>query len=85
MTTDSELPADVVAAIHARKKVNAIKLLRAERGIGLKEAKEIVDDYVSGLPPGIANPPGQVDSGVGRWVFVGLGIAAVYLAYRFLA
>ncbi len=45
-TPDSELPAQVTAAIRAGRKIDAIKQLRAGRNIGLKEAKEIVGAYV---------------------------------------
>lgn len=46
MSQIPELEADVLAALNSGKKVTAIKLLRAHRGIGLKEAKMLVD----GLP-----------------------------------
>jgi len=40
------LPDDVLEALRDRQKIKAIKLLREHRGIGLKEAKEIVDQYL---------------------------------------
>ena len=40
------LSAAAVAALHQGNKVEAIKLVRAERGIGLKEAKDLVDAYL---------------------------------------
>ena len=40
-----ELEADVQAALDSGKKVTAIKLLRNHRGLGLKEAKDIVDAH----------------------------------------
>src|SRR5207247_788457 len=48
VTTDpgTPLPADVVAAIQQGDKIDAIKRLRAVRGLDLKEAKDIVDAYV---------------------------------------
>ena len=45
MNDISELPNDVVDAIHAGKKIEAIKRLREYNGLGLKEAKQIVDAY----------------------------------------
>jgi ribosomal protein L7/L12 len=40
-----EFEPEVVAAINSGQKVTAIKILRQKRGIGLKEAKELVDAY----------------------------------------
>lgn len=36
---------DVLEAINNDNKIEAIKLLRVSRGIGLKEAKDLVDQY----------------------------------------
>lgn len=47
MNTEQGLPADVIEAIHANRKIEAIKRLREHRGIGLKEAKQAVDVYIS--------------------------------------
>jgi ribosomal protein L7/L12 len=41
------LPEKVVIALGGGKKIDAIKLLREERGIGLKEAKDVVEEYLS--------------------------------------
>lgn len=41
--SDSSLPADVMLALRAGNKIEAIKLLRAKTGLGLKEAKDAVD------------------------------------------
>ncbi len=38
------VPADVVAALDRGEKIEAIKRLRAATGLGLKEAKDRVDD-----------------------------------------
>jgi len=43
---DVGLPAPVIEALRTGKKIEAIKLLRLERNLGLKEAKDLVDDYV---------------------------------------
>ena len=42
-----DLPEDVIDALHQRQKIQAIKLLRQQRGLGLKAAKDIVDQYLS--------------------------------------
>lgn len=37
---------EVIEAIKSRRKLQAIKLLRNETGLGLKEAKEAVEAYI---------------------------------------
>lgn len=41
----ASLPAPVVAALHRKRDIEAIRLLREHRGIGLKEAKDVIDAY----------------------------------------
>ncbi|MDR7023087.1 ribosomal protein L7/L12 [Pseudomonas peli] len=41
--SDQDLPAQVVAALERGQKIEAIKLLRELRGLGLKEAKDLVE------------------------------------------
>ena len=43
IVTEDELPADVVAAIKQGNKIKAIKLLREATGLGLANAKVLVD------------------------------------------
>lgn len=45
-----DLPLAVTAALKEGRMIEAIKLLREARGIGLKEAKDTLDDYI------LANP-----------------------------
>lgn len=45
-----EMPHEVVAALERGRKIEAIKLLRESRGLGLKEAKEAVELYVREHP-----------------------------------
>ena len=85
MTENTELSAEVLAAIGKNRKIEAIKLLREERRIGLKEAKEIVDQYIEAQPPGARSPTGNADTGAGRIVLVACVLIAAYVAYRMLA
>ena len=39
-----------ISALHRGNKIEAIKIVREERHIGLKDAKDIVDDYVRSQP-----------------------------------
>lgn len=50
MSESPQLPAEVVNAIHAGRKIEAIKLLREARGLGLKDAKHAVDAYIRKNP-----------------------------------
>jgi len=48
--TEMQLPSAAIAALQQGNKIEAIKIIRQERGIGLKEAKDAVDRYVQGDP-----------------------------------
>ena len=80
------LPPDAARALARGDKIEAIKLLRAETGVGLKEAKDWVDAQgsVSQFPTGLA--PGEVPRNEGRWgwilVVVLLAAAAWFLVFR---
>ena len=43
IVTDNELPPEVMDAIRDGRKIEAIKLLREEKGLGLANAKVLVD------------------------------------------
>jgi ribosomal protein L7/L12 len=77
------LPAAVVAALEQGNKIEAIKLLRQQTGLGLNEAKDAVDayDHTHARSGGLS--PGQVpDSSSGMWVVV--LILACVIGYWFL-
>jgi len=48
MTPTDPLPPDVAAALERGETIEAIKLLRASTGLGLKEAKDVVDGHRAG-------------------------------------
>ncbi len=82
------LPDDVLAALGADRRIEAIKLLREARGIGLKEARKIVDNA---LPRTVRQPrPGprtalgfapdrSTPTGLGPGVLASLAAGAVAL------
>jgi ribosomal protein L7/L12 len=90
--TYDQLPAEVVTALQMGNKIEAIKLLREARSLGLKEAKDIVDAAeraVRSNPRGEAESlaPGQVPRSRFTPVLVAtiavlLGFAAWYLLGR---
>jgi ribosomal protein L7/L12 len=61
--THQAVSPEVKAAIHLGNKIEAIKLLRDATGLGLKEAKEAVENIEAGgslvIAPPIANAPGS--------------------------
>lgn len=86
MNAETELSKDVVNAIRSGRTIEAIKLLREERGLGLKEAKELVDAYDEKHPSAAADEVVQRQSGGGAGVFVVIVvlITAAYAAYYYL-
>lgn len=80
--SDSELPENVLAAIRANRKIDAIKLLRKHRGLGLKDAKNIVDAYVLKHPSQAVHESPKAESGTGRLVLGVILLAMGYAAYR---
>jgi hypothetical protein len=84
-----EIPQDVVEAIKAGKKIEAIKRLRETRPMGLKEAKEAVEAWQAEHPE-VAPPPRRKASGsllltltvvaAFAWMFVNLvDVAASFI------
>ena len=79
------LPETVVAALRKGQKIEAIKILRQESGIGLKEAKDSVDRYVLSDP--LLRRPMHLAQEKSRrgcllWLIVGIALRAS--AYYFL-
>lgn len=79
MTADLELEPDVVAALNKGRKIDAIKQLREIRGIGLKEAKEIIDAYSASHPLNSTGPVQRSNSANGLVLMIIVGIAAYFL------
>lgn len=45
-----DIPAAAVAALEKGSKIEAIKIVRIDQGIGLKEAKDVVEQYLDTKP-----------------------------------
>lgn len=48
--TGTQLPEQAIAALNLGRKIEAIKIVRESSGLGLKDAKGLVDAYVATQP-----------------------------------
>lgn len=79
-----ELPAAAIEALRKGHKIDAIKILRQEWRLGLKEAKDAVDTYLEARPA-LASQFQEASTGTKRlliWLLVLL--TASLLLYRFI-
>jgi len=84
MRAAPDLPDTVVSAIRANRKIEAIKILRDERGLGLKEAKHEVEAYMRANPSAVPPPSPLRLSGANPLVMLVILALAGYLIYRLL-
>jgi ribosomal protein L7/L12 len=79
------LPAAAVSALQRGNKIEAIKIVRAERNIGLKEAKDEVEEYLRGQPAlqsARSTAQSEANRNVLLWLAALIGMAM--LGYYFL-
>jgi hypothetical protein len=81
---NDELPADVALALQRGNKIEAIKLLRMARRIGLKDAKEVIDGVIAQDPHRRSRRTDTAD-GRGRYVLLLIALALLVLLYHYLA
>jgi len=84
-TAEPDLPDTVINAIRANRKVAAIKLLRQERGLDLKDAKDAVDAYIQKNPEAVSSIAPMKESGANPIVVIVILVVAAYLVYRLFA
>ncbi len=84
--TAPELSIAAISALHRGNKIEAIKIVRKERNIGLKEAKDAIEDYVR-TQPAIQSSLGAAQIEAKRSALLWLAALIVFalLAYYFLA
>lgn len=92
MSTSPELPDEVMAALRRGHKIEAIRLLRESYGIGLKQAKELVESVARGPARGARKPdvtdnppliePGPNGPRIGRALFLVIALAGGFLLLR---
>jgi ribosomal protein L7/L12 len=85
--TRNQLPLAAVSALQRGNKIEAIKIVRAERGLGLKEAKDLVEGYLQ-TQPGLQASLSAAQSESGRkallWLalLIGAGLLVYLLLFR---
>jgi hypothetical protein len=87
---DSTMPAgtlspNVIDAIRRGNKIDAIRLLRDQTGMGLKEAKDAVEGYELAHPAPASTSPGEMQQSGGsglRWIAL-LAVAAIVAYFLF--
>ena len=77
-----KLSSDVKNAIHANRKIDAIKLLRSQQKLGLKEAKDIVDAYMEENRHLIDHQRKGRESALGQLLIIVILGGIVYAAYK---
>ena len=83
MTTEEELSPEVYQLLAAGRKIEAIKLIREETGLGLAEAKELAD-ALSGHSAAQAPPPVmKEEGGAGGLVAIVVAVLIAILIYVF--
>jgi hypothetical protein len=81
-----ELAPEIVTAVNAGRKLEAIKLLREEYGMGLVEAKDVVDELMEadvGAGNSAVPAPMRMETGVGRLIGI-VTVAAAVAAFFWL-
>ena len=84
VTDPRPLPLHVLEALNQGRKVEAIKMLRDEEGLGLREAKERVEAHLASNP-GVRDATVVRPAGAGRWMALVLVVALLALATFLIA
>ena len=79
----SAFPPAAVAALEQGNTIEAIKIVRLDRGLGLKESKDLVDAYLKSRPDlqrRLEAAQAEARQGFVRWlvIFLTLAAAAAY-------
>ncbi|MBK7207074.1 MAG: ribosomal protein L7/L12 [Elusimicrobia bacterium] len=81
-----DLPAAALEALSRGQKIEAIKIVREARGLGLKESKDAVDQYLKTRPDleqKFAELQAQAVGSFMRWaLFLAVGIGAAFFFLR---
>ncbi len=85
MTEEQELSPDIYQALAAGRRIEAIKLIREETGLGLAEAKEIAD-ALSGRGTTETPPPPAMteEGGASGLLAIVVAVLIAFLVYVFV-
>lgn len=81
------VPASAIPALEQGQTIEAIKIVREERGLGLKESKDLVDAYLKSRPDlqrRLQAAQSEALQGFVRWMAIFLAMAAA-LGYFLLS
>jgi ribosomal protein L7/L12 len=83
-TTEPGFSDAAIAALQQGNTIEAIKIVRTERGLGLKESKDAVDAYVREHPElqeALAASSAEAKRNLGRWlaILIGAGLIAWFV------
>ena len=73
-------PQTAIPALEQGQTIEAIKIVRLERGLGLKESKDLVDAYLKNRPDlqrRLEAAQAEARQGLVRWLAICLALAAV--------
>ena len=80
-----DFPSAAIDALTKGHKIEAVKIIRQEWGIDLKEAKDTVDAYIKARPDLTSQFQEASDIGKKRlWLWVLVLLAAILLYYSFV-
>jgi len=80
MEPGKQLPAAAIAAIERGRKIEAIKIVRQQWGIDLKESKGVVDAYIKSQP-GLESRP-QIPGRLALFLLLAALAIAIYFFAR---
>ena len=84
MLTEQELSPEVFRLLASGRKIEAIKLIREETGLGLREAKDLADAILGDhVPTETAPPPMTEEGGAGGMIAIIIAVLIAYLVYVF--
>ncbi len=84
MINEQELSPEVFQLLASGRKIEAIKLIREETGLGLREAKDLADAILGDHAPTAAAPPPMTEQGgAGGMIAIIIAVLIAYLVYVF--
>lgn len=85
MTEEQQLSPEIYQAVATGRKIEAIKLIRAETGLGLAEAKEIADALSGHGATDTPLPPAMTEEGgAGGLLAIVVAVLIAFLVYVFV-